>query len=228
MNADTKLEYYNILNSINMEYLNTKYPFNIIDQCDIKLTYKEIKLKYITGKNYFVKIDKSLIGKFKGKFQDKIRDRSKSPVKKKFTDEENAAFLERQKRRESMSPDQKKKYEEKKKRLDSLSSEEREKEREKEYNAYLERKKRRDEQSNSYNLQERNNLPGIISPKREFTKEETEAYLERKKRREEKSKSPNRSYSPKREFTAEETAAYLERKRKREKNGGNGVINIYY
>jgi hypothetical protein len=57
MNDQAKMEYYDILNSIRMTYLKNKTPFNIIGQDEIKLTYKEIHLKYIKGKNYFVQFD---------------------------------------------------------------------------------------------------------------------------------------------------------------------------
>jgi hypothetical protein len=66
MNDQTKMEYYDILNSIRMTYLKNKTPFNIISQDDIKLTYKEIQLKYIKGKNYFVQFDPNYKPKKRG------------------------------------------------------------------------------------------------------------------------------------------------------------------
>jgi hypothetical protein len=57
INNNKKLEFYDILNSIKMEYLKTKEPFDIIQQ-NIKLTHKTISLKYINDKNYFIKIKK--------------------------------------------------------------------------------------------------------------------------------------------------------------------------
>jgi hypothetical protein len=55
MNNKYKIEYYNILNSIRIDYLKSKMPFNILNQNDIKLTYKDIYLKYIKDKQYFIK-----------------------------------------------------------------------------------------------------------------------------------------------------------------------------
>ena len=52
INNKTKLNHYNILNSIRTEYLKIKEPFSI--PSNINITYREIKLKYLTGKNYFV------------------------------------------------------------------------------------------------------------------------------------------------------------------------------
>ena len=59
MNNNTKLKYYDILNSVKMEYLKERTPFNILKDSDIKITYKDIKLEFVDGKNYFVKVDKS-------------------------------------------------------------------------------------------------------------------------------------------------------------------------
>jgi hypothetical protein len=56
MDNNIKLEFYDILNGIGMNYLKKKSPFNIINH--IKLTYDEIDLKYLKGKNYFIKVDK--------------------------------------------------------------------------------------------------------------------------------------------------------------------------
>jgi hypothetical protein len=58
MNDQTKIEYYDILNGIRMVYLKSHVPFNIINDSKIKLTYNEIKLKYIDNKNYFVTVNK--------------------------------------------------------------------------------------------------------------------------------------------------------------------------
>ena len=57
MDNNIKLEFYNILNGISMNYLKKKSPFNIIN--DIKLTYDKIDIKYLKGKNYFIKVDKN-------------------------------------------------------------------------------------------------------------------------------------------------------------------------
>ena len=53
-----KLELYNILNGIRSSKYVMNVPYSFINP-SIKLTYKEIKLKYITNKNYFVKVTKS-------------------------------------------------------------------------------------------------------------------------------------------------------------------------
>ena len=123
INNKTKLNHYNILNSIRTEYLKIKEPFSI--PSNINITYKEIKLKYLTGKNYFVEF--SSTGQSRDQPKDKSRkSRSKSPKSKKptrspgnsersprnserspaqkserkFTAEETAAYLARKARRE--------------------------------------------------------------------------------------------------------------------------------
>jgi hypothetical protein len=49
-----------------MKYLKNKIPFNIVNQNDVKLTYKEIQLKYLKGKNYFVQFDSNFKQKKRG------------------------------------------------------------------------------------------------------------------------------------------------------------------
>jgi hypothetical protein len=65
---------------------------------NIILTHKIIKLKYLTDKNYFVKVDKK--NKNDNHNQNNNHKRSESKNKPKFTPEEHAAYLERKKRRE--------------------------------------------------------------------------------------------------------------------------------
>ena len=95
-NQHKKLQLYNILNGVKLEYLKNKEPFNIMD-ADIKLTYNVINMKFIKGKNYFVIVPKKTNNKSDGNFK---KPNSK-PYEHKFTPEENAAYLERKKRRES-------------------------------------------------------------------------------------------------------------------------------
>ena len=167
MNLQLKLEYYNILNSVRMVYLQTNIPFSIVNKHDIKLTYKDIKLKYIKDKNYFVKLDKS-----KGyKQKDNKRDRTPWTKEQKKEFFKQRAKDEKQTKRESSRKSQEKPQE----KLSREQSPKREYTPE-ETAAYLERKARREQ-----------------SPKREYTPEETAAYLERKARREQ---SPKREYTP--------------------------------
>ena len=119
----TKLQYYDILNSVKMEHLKSNIPFNIVNSNDIKLTYKEVQLKYINGKNYFItvpKLNKGFNNKshknttakkisvdMKKEWTEKDRDdyKKNKEQQNKFTPEETAAYLERKKRRErSKSP----------------------------------------------------------------------------------------------------------------------------
>jgi hypothetical protein len=63
MNNQIKIEHYNILNGIKMDYLKTHEPFNFIkdistQQSNIKLTYNDIFLTYLKNKKYFVAVDK--------------------------------------------------------------------------------------------------------------------------------------------------------------------------
>ena len=92
-----KLHYYDILNSIKMDYMKIKEPFDFGNN-NIILTHKIIKLKYLTDKNYFVKVDKK--NKNDNHNQNNNHKRSESKNKPKFTPEEHAAYLERKKRRE--------------------------------------------------------------------------------------------------------------------------------
>ena len=85
MNNDTRIKYYDILNSIKMEYLRSDTPYNIINDHNIILTYDEINLKYIADKNYFMIINKNT-------------DKNTNNKSRKFTPEETEAYL---KRRES-------------------------------------------------------------------------------------------------------------------------------
>ena len=167
-NQHKKLQLYNILNGVKLEYLKNKEPFNIMD-ADIKLTYNVINMKFIKGKNYFVIVPKKTNNKSDGNFK---KPNSK-PYEHKFTPEENAAYLERKKRRESHGDSRSQspvghKFEHK------FTPEENA--------AYLERKKRRESHGDS-----RSQSP--IGHKFEnkfenkFTPEETAAYLERKKKR---------------------------------------------
>ena len=87
MNNETKIKYYDILNSIKMEYLKSDMPYNIINDRNIILTYDEINLKYISDKNYFAPIDKNPNNK-----------PHNPPGARVFTPEETEAYL---KRRES-------------------------------------------------------------------------------------------------------------------------------
>ena len=96
MNNETKIKYYDILNSIKMEYLKSDMPYNIINDRNIILTYDEINLKYIANKNYFVTINKTT--KY-NPIYDKTNDKSRNPPGTRvFTPEETAVYL---KRRES-------------------------------------------------------------------------------------------------------------------------------
>jgi hypothetical protein len=109
-NADKKLEYYEILNTIRMDYLKSKEPFDM-NLNNVKLTYNDIQIKYLNNKNYFIAKPSFKDGKQYKKnsrgstIYDKhttghksIKDKSyKTPT---FTPEETAAYLERKKRRE--------------------------------------------------------------------------------------------------------------------------------
>ena len=126
-NNNKKIEYYDVLNSIRMEYLKSKEPFNIIES-NVKLTYNDIQLRYLNDKNYFIVVKKS---SYKDRYDNKKNNRnqrnddnaSKSPrtgrdrttrsdnqrsqynKKPNFTPEETAVYLERKKRRDhSKSP----------------------------------------------------------------------------------------------------------------------------
>ena len=54
-----KLELYTMLNSIQIPKYKKNTPYNFIKP-NITLTYDTIKLDYIDGKNYFVKVDKKM------------------------------------------------------------------------------------------------------------------------------------------------------------------------
>jgi hypothetical protein len=250
MNSQTKLEYYNILNSVRMVYLKSKVPFSIVNSSDIKLTYKNIKLKYINDKNYFVKVDKS-----KNYKEDRIpwtKEQKKEFYKQKAKEERNLPKINlnepwtTEKRDEyrkqveesgrSKSPQSRDSSRDRNERTSEKHQSPRREFTAEETAAYLERKKRREQSPQSrYSSRDRNERTSEKhqSPRREFTAEETAAYLERKKRREQSPQSRDSSrdrnertsekhQSPRREFTAEETAAYLERKKRREQNNKIG------
>jgi hypothetical protein len=117
MNNKIKLNYYDILNSIRMQYLKSKIPFNIINDNSIKLTYNEIKLKYINNKNYFIKIDQKqpVVSALDRKNEYKIEKLEKVKNKedqKKFTTTETSNYLERRKQyaKEKENKDESKNY----------------------------------------------------------------------------------------------------------------------
>ena len=86
MNNQLKIIYYDILNGIRMQYLKSNIPFNIVNDNEIKLTYGEIKLKYLDDKNYFIKVDKPQV-----KPQVKPTDKTE----REFTPEETKLYLAR-------------------------------------------------------------------------------------------------------------------------------------
>ena len=161
MNPQTKLEYYDILNSVRMEYLKSNIPFSIVNRSDIKLTYNDIKLKYINDKNYFVKVDKS-----KGKFQQDrtpwTKEQKKEFYKQKAREERDAPKINMD---EPWSVEKRDEY----RRLKEQSSLKNNKDGYKGTDPNINRDRNRSQ-----------------SPKREFTPEETAAYLERKAKREKK------------------------------------------
>ena len=107
-NNKQKLEYYYLLNGIRLKYLKYDEPFNILST-PVKLTYNDIKLKYLTNKKYFIIVDKSAVNNkqsFKNKTDKHDKPSFKNNKPMKFTPEETAAYLERKSRRErSQSPD---------------------------------------------------------------------------------------------------------------------------
>jgi hypothetical protein len=161
MNNQIKLNYYDILNSIRMQYLKSKIPFNIINDNSIKLTYNEIKLKYIDNKNYFIKIDQKspvVLNDFKYEKEYKNKDnvflkkpqdntRSNADIKKKY-----AYKMEKLKRKENKE----------------LPKEDQKKFTETETSNYLERRANYEKEK----LKRKEN--------KEFTADETAAYLERR------------------------------------------------
>jgi hypothetical protein len=204
----TKLEYYDIMNSIKMEYLKSNIPFNIVNNKDIKLSYKEIQLKYVDDKNYFVKVSKKPFNK-PGQFNNfNPRNVPNIDMTKPWTKEKREEY--RKNKEHEQKSNQPARGRSKSPRHEFTPEE---------TAAYLERKQRRESHSRSPDRSK--------SPRHEFTPEETAAYLERKKRRESHSRSPDRSKSPRHEFTPEETASYLERKNRREKHGGS-KIQVFY
>lgn len=89
----TKLEYYDIMNSIKMEYLKSNIPFNIVNNKDIKLSYKEIQLKYVDDKNYFVKVSKKPFNK-PGQFNSfKPRNIPNIDMSKPWTKEKREEYI---------------------------------------------------------------------------------------------------------------------------------------
>ena len=108
-NTNKKLESYYLLSGIRMKYLKYAEPFNILST-DIKLTYNDIKLKYLTDKKYFIIIDKSSFNKKydnknknhdNKKYDNKKYDNKKydnknnysKPTSIKFTPEETASYI---------------------------------------------------------------------------------------------------------------------------------------
>ena len=159
MNNQIKLNYYDILNSIRMQYLKSKIPFNIINDNSIKLTYNEIKLKYIDNKNYFIKIDQKppvISNVFLKKHEDKVF--LKKHEDKIDTLDRNYAYkiekLKREKNKELPNENQKK-----------FTAEE--------TANYLERRA-------NYKKEKLRNAE-TKNYKKDFTPEETSAYLERRK-----------------------------------------------
>jgi hypothetical protein len=166
MISQIKLEYYDILNSIRMIYLQSDIPFAIINKHDIKLTYKDIKLDYIDNKNYFVKVNKS-----KGNFQ-----KDKTP----WTKEQKKEFYKQKAKEEREKPN-------------INLNEPWTKENRDEYRRSKEQSSSKINES--VHSQTNNRESRSKSPKREFTHAETEAYLKRKANRESRSKSPKREFT---------------------------------
>ena len=163
MDDRTKLEYYNILNSIRMMYLKSNIPFNIVNSDQIKLTYKDIKLKYIDNKNYFIKVDKS-----------KNRSHQKIP----WTKDQKKEFYKQQAKEARERPAIN--------LNDPWTADKRD-----EYSKSKERSKSPNRKEFTKQNNFKKDKSRSRSPQREFTAEETNAYLERKARRE-RSQSPNR------------------------------------
>ena len=171
----TKLEYYNIMNSIKMEYLKSNIPFNIVNSKDVKLSYKEIQLKYVDDKNYFVKVSKKPFNK-PGQYNNfKPRNVPNIDMAKPWTKEKREEY--RKNKEHGQKSNQSDRGRSKSPRREFTPEE---------TAAYLERKKRRESHSRSPDRSDsdRSNSDRSKSPRREFTPEETAAYLKRKKRRE--------------------------------------------
>jgi len=176
-----KIEIYDILNGIKMNYLKAKDPFTSLS--DVKLTYKTIELKYIKDKNYFIKV-------VKDKYNKKSDNTGLKSFSPRFSKEETDAYLARKQRRE-FSPNRPTSPGPMHKPAGphQFSKEE--------TDAYLARKQRREFSPNRsaspgpYRSASpgpnRSASPGPNRPfaPRQFTKEETDAYLARKQRREE-------------------------------------------
>ena len=209
MNSQTKLEYYDILNSVRMMYLKSKIPFSIVNSYDIKLTYKDIKLKYINDKNYFIKVDKS-----RGRKEDRIpwtKEQKKEFYKQKAKEERDQPNINLDEPWTKEKRDEYRKQTEERERSRSQERKSNQKQSPQqskkvytadETAAYLERKKRREKSPQS-----RDNSHSRIS---------------------ERSLSPQQS---KKVYTVDEIAAYLDRKKRREqahKTGGSDPIMIFY
>ena len=94
-NCNKILELYDALNAIHQKHLMSDVPFNIL-QSDVKFTYKEIDLRYIKNKNYFVRVKKPTFDK--SGCRDKKRDRSQEKQKHhKHRDQSRDRSQEKQK-----------------------------------------------------------------------------------------------------------------------------------
>ena len=161
MNNQIKLNYYDILNSIRMQYLKSKIPFNIINDNSIKLTYNEIKLKYIDNKNYFIKIDQKspVTSNVSNVFLKKNEDKNgyKHQDKTDALDRNYAYKMEKLKRKKNKE----------------LPNENQKKFTTEETANYLERR--------ANYKKEKSRKAETKNYKKDFTPEETSAYLERRK-----------------------------------------------
>ncbi len=205
---DKKLEFYNLLNGIKLEYLKIKDPFNILDS-DIKITYKDIKLHYLKDKNYFVVVERD-------------GPREKSPARKHDRNQGSQGNFQRSR---SKSPRQSSPHQNNQLQHSPRQNSPNRVFTAEETAAYLERKKRREASAERSNMAaDFQNTKNNFNKNNKHTRSKSPPY-----RRHHES----RQNSPARVFTAEETAAYLERKKRRElaektKGGAGKPIYVYY
>jgi hypothetical protein len=244
INNNKKLEFYDILNSIKMEYLKTKEPFDIIQQ-NIKLTHKTISLKYINDKNYFIKIKKQKDNRGSDSYNKSYKptDHNKSY---KPTDH-NKSYKPTDHNKSYKPTDHNKSYKPTDHNRDRSQSPTGRVFTQEETDAYLERKKHRENNLKSVNP----NIINHTSYNRDRSQSPNKSHIHNKSQTEnnrDRGRNENnrdRSQSPTgRVFTQEETDAYLERKKRRENNldsispvinhkniGGSAMpskIKIYY
>lgn len=95
MDDDIKIKYYDILNSVKMEYLKADIPYNIVNDRNIILTYNEINLKYIANKNYFAIINKTNTNVSKQNSKDLAKNNVGQTGSNKFKSEKTEHYLKK-------------------------------------------------------------------------------------------------------------------------------------